>query len=152
MKVVAESQSVGIGFRWIHQITIAPFGPNGETEIAAVRTPHIGGIDQFYRIEVGKLSLVAPEAGGYMSHVLRSRNLDQGVAGGFGRDGKVEFVVLPRDQMRLIRLRRVNDGIEEVLSLELESCLTSNLSVVSLDGCRITLAVGTANGSLYVWQ
>ena len=87
-----------------------------------------------------------------MSHVLRSRNLDQGVACGFGGDGNVEFVLLPRDQMRLIGLRRVNDGIEEVLSLELESRLTSNLSAVSLDGGGLTLAVGTANGSLYVWQ
>ena len=135
----------------MHQIAIAPFGPNGETEIAVVRTPHIGGIDQFYRMEVGKLSFVAPEAGGYMSYVIRSRNLDQVVARGFAGDGNVEFVVPSRDQMRLTGLRCVSDGIEEVWSLELESRLSSNLSIVSLDGGRLTLAVGTANGSLYVW-
>ena len=152
LKIVAESPTVGTGFRWMHQIAVAPFGPNGETEIAAVRTPHIGGIAQFYRMTDGELSLVASESGEYMSHVIRSRNLDQGVAGDFDGDGNVELVVPSRDQMSLIGLRRVNDGIEEVWSLELESRLSSNLAAVSLNDGGLVLAVGTENGTLYVWR
>jgi hypothetical protein len=34
LNIVAESDPVGTGFRWLHQIAVAPVGPNGEIEMA----------------------------------------------------------------------------------------------------------------------
>ncbi len=74
--VIAESEPIGTGFRWLHQIAVAPFGPDGEFEIAVIETPHVGGIAKFYRLDGDRLVLTASRAGGYMSHVNGSRNLD----------------------------------------------------------------------------
>ncbi|MCP4361321.1 MAG: hypothetical protein GY796_25205, partial [Chloroflexi bacterium] len=46
---LAQGAAVGQGNRWRHQIAVAPFGPNGEMELAAVLTPHIGGTVEFYQ-------------------------------------------------------------------------------------------------------
>jgi len=42
--VMGESAPIGRGFRWLHQIGVGASGPDGEIEVIAVRTPHIGGI------------------------------------------------------------------------------------------------------------
>ena len=66
LDVIAQSDPIGTGFRWLHQIAIAPYGPAGEMEIAVVRTPHIGGVVEYYRLNDNKLELVASHAGGYI--------------------------------------------------------------------------------------
>jgi len=151
-KVVAESDPVGTGFRWLHQIAVAPFGPNGEIEIAVVQTPHVGGIAKFYRISGDRLELVASNAGGYMSHVNGSRNLDQAIAGDFDRDGNIELIVPSRDQQRLIALRRVGDQIEEIWEIDLGARLSSNLTVLRTNNNGLVLGAATEDGALHIWQ
>lgn len=152
LRVIAESDSIGTKFRWLHQIAVAPFGPGAEIEIAVVRTPHIGGIVQFYRLVGDRLELVASRAGGYMSHVNGSRNLDQAVAGDFDGDGAVELVVPSRDQGSLIGLRRVGDSVEEVWELELGARLSSNLTAVGTAEGGLVLGAGTEDGFLHIWR
>jgi hypothetical protein len=152
IEIIAESDPVGTGFRWLHQIAVAPFGPNGEIEIAVVETPHVGGIAKFYRLVGNRLELVASEGGGYMSHVNGSRNLDQAVAGDFDGDGSVELLVPSRDQETLIALRRVGDSVEEVWKLELGSRLSSNLSVLETEDDKLILGAATEDGVLHIWQ
>ncbi len=50
--VIAEGPAVGQGNRWRHQIAVAPFGPQGELELAVVLTPHIGGVVEFYALRM----------------------------------------------------------------------------------------------------
>ncbi len=152
LRIIAESDPVGTGFRWLHQIAVAPFGPNGEIEIAVVETPHVGGIAKFYRLVDGRLDLVASKVGGYMSHVNGSRNLDQAVAGDFDGDGNVELIVPSRDQESLIALRRIGDSVEEVWELELDSRISTNLAVVETNDGGLALGVGTEDGILHIWQ
>jgi hypothetical protein len=52
-RLLGSGPPVGKGFRWRHQIAVAPFGPNGEIELAGVKTPHIGGVLEFYGFEEG---------------------------------------------------------------------------------------------------
>jgi len=56
---------------WQHLIAFGPFGPDGEVEIAAVRTAHVGGPVAFYHLdhENGELRLAA-SGGEYLSHTL----------------------------------------------------------------------------------
>lgn len=152
LRIIAESDSVGTGFRWLHQIAVAPFGPNGEIEIGVVETPHVGGIAKFYRLVGDRLELVASSAGGYMSHVNGSRNLDQAVAGDFDGDGAVELLVPSRSQEKLVALRRVGDAVEEVWELDLGSRLSTNLAVVETDEGGLILGAGTEDGALHIWQ
>jgi hypothetical protein len=77
---VAAGPTIGTGYRWRHQLVVAPFGPRGELELASVLTPHIGGIVEFYRMIGDELKIVA-RVPGYSSHTIGSRNLDRAIAG-----------------------------------------------------------------------
>jgi hypothetical protein len=151
LRVLAESDPIGTSFRWLHQIAVAPLGPNDEIEITVVKTPHIGGVAQFYRLEGGKIELVASHAGGYMSHVNGVRNLDQAVTGDFDGDGNVELLVPSRDQKTLIALRRVGNTVEEVWELPLGARLATNLTTVESANGVITLGAVTEDGALLIW-
>jgi hypothetical protein len=147
-----QGPPIGTGFRWRHQLAAAPFGPDGEVEVAVVKTPHIGGTAEFYRAREGRLDLVA-SLRGYSTHAIGSRNLDNAVAGDFDGDGQVELLVPDDPQRHLAGLRRVDggdsDGVEEAWRLPLDGTLTSNVSAVSVqDG--IVVAAGTED-SLRVW-
>jgi hypothetical protein len=72
---LAVGSAIGRGYRWRHQLVVAPFGPTGDLELADVMTPHIGGIVEFFQLAGDRLKLIA-QTSGYSSHVLGSRNLD----------------------------------------------------------------------------
>lgn len=140
--------AVGTGFRWRHQLAVGPFGPDGETELAAVRTPHIGGTAEFYRARDGRLDLVA-ERRGYSTHAIDSRNLDGAVAGDFDGDGRVELLLPDDPQRSLAGLRRVDARIEEAWRLPLGGRSTTNLCAVPT-GSGIVVAAGVGE-TLRVW-
>ena len=151
--LAGERAATGAGFgqggRWRHQLAIAPFGPNGESEIAAVRTPHIGGVVEFVRRDGDRLRTVA-ELPGYSSHRIGSRNLDQAVAGDFDGDGQPEVIVPSQDQRRLGAIRHEAAGATVAWELELGGALVTNLAAVATpDG--LTLGAGRADGLLRVW-
>jgi len=52
---IAAGPDIGQGYRWRHQIAVAPFGPSGEIEIADLLTPHLGGVVEFYQLEGDQL-------------------------------------------------------------------------------------------------
>ena len=140
----ATGPAVGRGFRWRHQIAVAPFAPDGSLEVAAVRTPHLGGTVEFARLDGEALRTVA-RTDGYASHRIGSRNLDMAVAGDFEGDGRVELLV-PTDPMdALAGLRRTDGGVEEAWRVPLGGRLTTNLGVAGG-----TVAAGW-DGTLRVW-
>lgn len=135
------------GFRWRHGLAVAPFGPGGETELAAVRTPHIGGTVEFYRARDGRLDRVASRDG-YSSHVLGSRNLDMAVAGRFAGTDRPALVVPTDDRRSLAVLVRAEQDVREVGRVQLGGGLTSNLTAAA-DGQ--VLVAGTKDG-LRFWD
>ncbi len=149
-EVAATSDPVGRGFRWLNQLAVAPTGPNDETEIIEVRTPHIGGIVRWYRLIDGKLELQAT-ATEYSTHRIGSRNVDQGIAVDLTRDGRPDVLVPNQEQDRLVGLTRTPDGAEQVLSIGLPDRLTTNLAAVSYADGTTSLVVGTADASLLIW-
>ena len=142
--------AVGLGNRWRHQLAVAPFGPNGEIELAEVLTPHIGGIAGFYRLGAESLDLLVQQ-GGVTSHVIGSRNLDMGLAGDLDGDGQPELVVFNLRFTELIALRRTGDGIEMAWQTELGGKAATNLAVaVDSDG-GLAVGVGREDGVLRLW-
>ncbi len=145
----AKGAPIGSGNRWRHQIAVAPFGPEGTMEIASIRTPHIGGTVEFFKLKGNKLSLTASK-NGYSSHVIGSRNLDMAVAGDLDSDGRVELLVPTNNMKALAGLRRTDSGIEEVWRLKLPGRLSTNVAVTAIDGRAVT-GVGTYEGILRLW-
>ena len=150
-QVIAESQPIGTGFRWMHQIGVGPTGPEGEIEIIAVRTPHIGGVVEAYRLRGDRFERVAAIEG-YSSHVIGSANLDMALLADSDADGQLELVVPTQAMTELAILERTPDGFAEVSRLPLDGRLASNVAAaVDRDG-RLSLAVVTDDGRLRIFR
>ena len=149
-QVLAEGPMMGQPYRWRHQIAVGAFGPDGEKELAVVRTPHIGGVVEYYQFSEGELSVVA-EFPGITSHKIGSRNLDLAAAGDFDGDGAFELLLPSPDLTELVAVRRSSSGAEAVWQLPIDGQLSTNLAgVISPDG-EIVIAVGRTDGVLKLW-
>jgi len=148
--VLANSRVIGQGFRWRHQLAVAPFGINSETQIADVRTPHIGGMVEFLSLD-GAALVVNNAQLGYTSHVIGSRNLDMGLAGDFDGSGKPELVITDQARQNVIGVENTLQGVAEVWRLPLDGTLTANFAAVRLPDGTFALAAGTDRASLRVW-
>jgi hypothetical protein len=147
---VAAGPTIGTGYRWRHQLVVAPFGPRGELELASVLTPHIGGIVEFYRMIGDELEIVA-RVPGYSSHTIGSRNLDRAIAGDMDGDGLVELLVPDQAQESLGAIRRTNDGAETAWSIPISGRLSTNLAAVALPNGDLALGAGREDGVLRLW-
>jgi hypothetical protein len=148
---IASGPKIGQPFRWRHQIAVADFGPAGETELAVVRTPHIGGSAEFYQLKNGELILVA-EFPNITSHAIGSRNLDSSAAGDIDGDGTTELLVLSQDFKEYIAIQRTPDGAEEAWRLALDGRLSTNPVGVPLPNGQFVLGIGRADGVLRLWM
>ena len=155
---IAAGLAIGQGYRWRHQIAVAPFGPNGEIELVDVLTPHLGGVVEFYRWEGDELRVIA-QISGYTSHVIGSRNLDMAAAGDFDGDGQVELLLPNQARTALGAIRRTAEGAAVVWSLPLDGPMTTNLGAVTLPDGSLAIGIGQENGillpagnSLRIWS
>lgn len=143
--------SIGTGYRWRHVIAVGPFAPSGQAEIAVVRTPHIGGILEFYSPGTPESLVVTATRSGVTSHRLGSRNLDMGLAGDFDGDGTPEVVLPDMSRGALVATQRIADGAEQRWTFELPVKVTSNLMAGAWGAGRTTLAAGLADGRVILY-
>lgn len=150
-QVVADSKAIGMGNRWRHQIAVAPFGPDRQTELVEVRTPHIGGTVEFLRADgEGNLPVVASLVG-YSTHSIGSRALDLGLGGDFDGDGQPEVVVPNQAKDALAGIAHRAGGAEEVWRVELDGTLATNVAAIRYPDGRLALAAATEDDTLRVW-
>ena len=148
--IIAEGDKMGIPYRWRHQIAVSNFDPQGGLDIAVVRTPHIAGTVEFYRLEDGKLSIAA-EFPGVTSHTIGSSNLDMAAAGDFDGDNLNELLVLTPDLTEIIAVRKTVRGAEAAWQLPLGDRASSNIAGANLPGGRVVLGLGRNDGVLRFW-
>lgn len=150
-RLVATGPSIGLSFRWRHQIAAAPFGPSGEIELVDVKTPHIGGIVEFFRWERDRLNIIHSNRG-FTSHVMGTRNLDLAVGGRFTGTDQPVLLLPVQDRTALAAIRHGSSGAEQVLSLPLDGTLATNLAATTLDDGRLAVGVGRNDNTLRIWQ
>ncbi|MHC4581374.1 MAG: hypothetical protein ACYS14_07945, partial [Planctomycetota bacterium] len=146
----ASGPPIGRGYRWRHQLAVAPFGPAGEIEVATVLTPHIGGIVEFYRLVDDRLEVVA-RVPGYSTHAIGSRNLDMALAGDFDSDGHVELLVPNQQFDTLGAIRRTVDGAQVAWSIPAGGRITTNIGAVQPGDDTIVVAAGHTPKMLRLW-
>ncbi len=134
---------------WRHQLAVAPFGPDGATELAVVLKPHVTRRLEYYRLEDGDLSVRAT-VDGVSSHAYGSRVLDGAVAVEYD-DGTAELLVPTADRRRLAAVTRDAGDARIQWEWELGGRLTSNLAGLSLDSGGVAVGCATAEEVL-VWS
>lgn len=149
-RIVAESEPIGRGGRWRHQIAAVPTGPGGEMEIVDVLTPHIGGVVEFFRRVGTQLEIVA-SVGGFTSHFIGSRNLSIPLAADGDGDGRPEAILPEQSLTAISGIQRTDRGAEIAWTAPLAGRLSSNLAMVALPDGRPALAAGRADGTVRIW-
>jgi endonuclease YncB( thermonuclease family) len=147
---LAVGSAIGRGYRWRHQLVVAPFGPTGDLELADVMTPHIGGIVEFFQLAGDRLKLMS-QTSGYSSHVLGSRNLDMAVAGDFDGDGRVELLLPDQERSSLGAVRRVPGGAEVAWGVPVGERISTNLAAVAFPDGTLAVGVGHDGDQLRLW-
>lgn len=71
---MARSAPIGTPNRWLNPVGIADLDGDGVAEIAAVTTPHIGGVLRIYR-RIGELLVEVDSLAGFSNHVFGSAEL-----------------------------------------------------------------------------
>lgn len=149
-ELLAESEPIGQGNRWRNQMAIGPFGPDGEVEIVDVRTPHLGGTVEYFRLDGDALVRVATQTG-FTSHQIGSRNLDLGIAADATGDGLLNVIVPTNDRQMLGVLLRTTNGVQVESLIDLPGRLTSNVAVQAVSDGRLAFAVGTDDRFVRIW-
>jgi hypothetical protein len=147
---LARSTAIGRAFRWRHQLTAADFLGNREVEIAAVLTPHIGGVLQFFSWEGNQLHLQA-EAQGVSSHQIGSGNLDMALSGDFDDDQRLEILLPNTDYDVLGAFQRDGDGVLLKWEIPLGSRLSTNLAGIAFKDGGVGFGLGLQSGIVRLW-
>ena len=146
---LASGDAIGQGFRWRHQLAIAAFAAD-EPELAVVRTPHSGGIVEFYQRR-GQTLDIATQLDGYNSHLPGSRNLDMGLAGDFDGDGELELLLPTADFARLGAVARTSFGAEAKWDVPIGGRLSTNIAAVQQADGGLLVGAGHEGEVLRIW-
>jgi hypothetical protein len=142
LTIIAESDPIGLPNRWLNPVGAADFDGDGRTEIAVVRTPHIGGILMLYRWEKGKL-VEAYRAHGFSNHAMGSRELGLSAILDANGDG-VPDIVLPDATRRALRIVTFAGGrFEDVANFLHQSPIASVKEIKGKRGIVYALADGS---------
>ena len=151
-RLAASGPFIGEPKRWRHLLAAGPFGPEGQTELAAVRTPHLGGVVEFYRLdlEAGRLEIAATLPG-YTSHRIRTRNLDTARAGDLNGDGRWELLVPNDSYTQLGAVTRTPSGAQTDWTLPTGGTIVTNLASATDGRDHAQVAFGRSDGVLRVF-
>ncbi len=146
--LLAEGESIGTGYRWRHQLVAAPFGESDDMLLAVVRTPHIGGVIEYYQLNGQQLE-ITESVSGFSTHSIGSRNLFTAQAGDFDNDGLVELLIPDQSHTRL---GIVGLDSASIAWLDLNAELITNLAAVEMpENKQVVIAGGLSTNTLRVW-
>lgn len=138
--ISAESPPIGTPKRWMNPVAVADLDGDGQAEIAAVTTPHIGGVLRVYRRE-GRRLVEIDALTGFSNHVLGTTEL--GLSTSAIIDGRAHLIVPDTQRLRLRLLVMRAGRLAEVGRCTPSSVVTGPVRQVS----GSTLSVGLDSGS-----
>lgn len=149
-EVIAQSDPIGLGFRWLHLIAAAQIVNDDTLDLVVVRTPHIGGVLEIYELTEGKLE-ISTSLKGYSSHQIGSRNLDASLVTDVNADGIPDIVLPDQSQQNLSALQITDAELTEIWRVPLNGKLTTNLMGLYSPRSGLVLGAGNEGNKLLLW-
>jgi len=135
----AQSPAIGTPMRWLNPVGVADLDGDGQPEIAAVITPHIGGTLKVYRRAGDKLVEIAGLAG-FSNHIYGSPQLAMSAPVSVG--GRM-YLLVPDAARLLLRVIALEGGrLVEVRRCALSASLTGALRVIAPSKVSVDLRSG----------
>lgn len=134
LTLLARSVSIGTPHRWLNPVAAVDLDGDGVVEIAAVTTPHIGGVLRIYRQQGARLIETASLAG-FSNHVYGSAELR--LSGAARIAGQTQLLVPDARRASLRAIRFKNGRLAETARCPLAVPITAREALVR---CAETLA------------
>ncbi len=139
LEISAQSHAIGLPNRWLNPVGVADLDGDGQAEISAVITPHIGGILKVYK-QQGKELVEIAAMDGFSNHAYRSTELALSTPSYIA--GKMQLLVPDdsRQSLRIIAL--VNNRLIETGRCRLPSFVIGPVKIISPNKLSIGLDSG----------
>lgn len=144
---IAQTPFIGTPNRWLNIAEISNFGGNQRPDIAAVITPHLAGVLQFYRFRNGRLAKVA-QAQGFSNHFIGSNELRLSTVADVNNN-RIPDLVLPslrRNELLMVGTER--GQFKELARVTLPARINRAIGARKRDG-RVEFLLGLDNGKIY---
>lgn len=142
LTVLARGPFIGTAHRWLNPLGAGDFDGDGKIDLAAVATPHIGGILQLYRYQSGQLVPLA-DTTGVSTHRYGTKALGLGAVVRHRNRPAGDWLLVPDNSHRHLRLLALRDRkLVELTRVELESPLAGDLIESGSLRWQTTLASG----------
>lgn len=140
LRITALSAAIGTTNRWLNPVGVADLDGDGQAEVAAVITPHIGGTLKIYRRVGNVLQEVAAEFG-FSNHVYGSTELQLSAPLRTADGMRLLVPDRHRKAMRVVRLH--NDRLIDAARCELPAAAVGPLTVLGPDHVTMVLSDGS---------
>jgi hypothetical protein len=119
LQLLAKTEFIGQTHRWLNNAGIADYNGDGKTDVALVRTPHLGGALEFWTLNRDQLDRIGTLPG-FSNHVIGTRDLAMSATIDANKDGVPELVVPSVDRATLRHVRFVAGKLIELSSYKLD--------------------------------
>ena len=140
LELVRETPPIGTGFRWLNAFAAA------DGSAYAVRTPHIGGPLQRYRLEDETLEIDSFDLG-VSNHIYGQRNLDLGVL--LAVEDEVHTLAVALNTRNGVRLIECSQSCEATQTLIVSGQLSSNVARIVIAE-QVQVAFADSSGGVYI--
>ncbi len=145
---IAQTPFIGRSNRWLNIAEINNFGGNRRPDIAAIITPHLAGVLQFYRFRNGKLAKIA-QARGFSNHFIGSNELRLSTVADVNRNGIPDLILpsLARNELLMVGTERKQ--FKELARVALPARINRAIGARDNDGA-LEFILGLDDGKIYV--
>ena len=145
---LAESNSIGLPYRWLNPIGAGDFDGDGDPEVAVIRTPHIGGILILYRWQDDRLAETA-RMFGFSTHAIGSTVLGMSAVLDLDGDGADEILLPDRDRTTLKAISHAGGVFRILWSVPNDARIITSIVTADLGGQGgADILYGLADGSV----
>lgn len=144
---IAQTPYIGRSNRWLNIAEISNFSGNRRPDIAAVITPHLAGILQFYRLQNGKLVKISQDSG-YSNHFIGSNELRLSTVIDVNSNGIPDLVLPSLSRRGLLMVGTQKGKFTKLASIALPARIDRAIGSRVVDN-KPEIVVGLDNGKIY---